>query len=511
MLRHMKTTSRYSDEDPRVVGLLIPVRRRALSLEKLALFPLDPPSFRAPLDRMMIEASLDRRLYHHEIGRNVEVARREQGIVPNVREFVRPFQAKRNHTGLFSGDILDARQNRIVDRLEGLRDERRANRPSGRAGAERDHPSQTTGDRWRRQQIAQEIKRISQVISQSDTMHGEIRDDPNFVGAEPDRPADACVRARIFRGRRGEHAMLNISLDQNMRFTRWLAPARNRPDIKRRVGPARLREIFDRRRDAGVARDKNDVARPQRAQEGAWIGGRQRHKVFYGLSQVAREPAAEPLGDPISEARIRGQYHRQNPRKATNSASAGLSAGLITTRMGQPAPERRLVALDDPATSEFPGRPVSEGLHKLRDAIVVGLFEERLVDGHRIVARARAEWLRHAADDDLGEDLIGRCALRALAAAARPEDDAVDSRPDRSAGAADTGQSLCEGARKLLGDPPRGRITRLGAQRSHVDADATERGARLRKRAAEDDYGRKNKGAEHSAALDLEFGHRLNL
>ena len=158
--------------------------------------------------------------------------------------------------------------------------------------------------------------------------------------------------------------------------------------------------------------------------------------------------------------------------------------------MAQPRPERRLGALDDRATSDLPGRPIGEGLYELRDAIVVGLFDERLVDGHRIVARARAERSRHAANDNLAEDLIGRCAMWALAAAARPEDDAVDSRPHRSAGAADAGQSLCEGARKLFSDPPRGRITRLGAQRSHVDADATERGARLRKRAAEDNYRR---------------------
>ena len=95
------------------------------------------------------------------------------------------------------------------------------------------------------------------------------------------------------------------------------------------MGPGRLREIFDRRRNAAVTLDKNDVAGPQRAQKGPWIGGRQRDKIFHGLSQVAREPAAEPLGDPISETRIRGQYHRQNPRKATNSTSAGVIAGLI--------------------------------------------------------------------------------------------------------------------------------------------------------------------------------------
>jgi hypothetical protein len=63
--------------------------------------------------------------------------------------------------------------------------------------------------------------------------------------------------------------------------------------------------------------------------ECSWTGGRQRHKVFYWLSQVARRPAVEPLGDPISETCIRGQYHRQNPRKATNFASAGVIAGLI--------------------------------------------------------------------------------------------------------------------------------------------------------------------------------------
>jgi hypothetical protein len=41
------------------------------------------------------------------------------------------------------------------------------------------------------------------------------------------------------------------------------------------------------------------------AQEGSWIGGRQRYKALYWLSQLAREPAAQPLRDPISETRIR--------------------------------------------------------------------------------------------------------------------------------------------------------------------------------------------------------------
>ena len=42
-----------------------------------------------------------------------------------MREFVHPFQAKGSHTGLSSGDILDGRQNRIVDCLEGLRGDAR--------------------------------------------------------------------------------------------------------------------------------------------------------------------------------------------------------------------------------------------------------------------------------------------------------------------------------------------------------------------------------------------------
>src|ERR1700741_1211096 len=154
--------------------------------------------------------------------------------------------------------------------------------------------------------------------------------------------------------------------------------------------------------------------------------------------------------------------------------------------MAQAAPERRLGALGVRPTSDLPGCPIGERLHELRDAIAVGLFDERLVDGHRIVAGGCAERPRHTADDDLAEDLIGRRTKWALAAAARPEDDAVDSRPDRSAGAADAGQSLCEGARKLLGDPPRGRITRLGAQRSDVDANAAERGAGPRQAGARD-------------------------
>jgi hypothetical protein len=77
----------------------------------------------------------------------------------------------------------------------------------------------------------------------------------------------------------------------------------------------------------GVALGKNDVSRPQCAQEGSRIGGRQRYKALYWLSQVAREPAAQPLRDPISETRIQGQ-------KATNSASADVIAGLINNLKG---------------------------------------------------------------------------------------------------------------------------------------------------------------------------------
>jgi putative transposase len=62
--------------------------------------------------------------------------------------------AHRCHAGS-RGDIIDGWQNRIVDCLEGLRNERRTNRPSGRASAERDHPpSQTARDGRNRQQIA---------------------------------------------------------------------------------------------------------------------------------------------------------------------------------------------------------------------------------------------------------------------------------------------------------------------------------------------------------------------
>jgi hypothetical protein len=141
--------------------------------------------------------------------------------------------------------------------------------------------------------------------------------------------------------------------------------------------------------------------------------------------------------------------------------------------MAQPGPERRLGALDDRATSDLPSRPIGKGLHELRHAIVVGLFDERLVDGHRIVAGGRAERPRDAGDDDLAEDLIGRRAARALTAAARPEDHGVDPHRDRSAGAPDARQGLCERARKFLSDPPRGRITHLRPQRSEATSTRT--------------------------------------
>jgi hypothetical protein len=107
----------------------------------------------------------------------------------------------------------------------------------------------------------------------------------------------------------------------------------------------------------------------------------------------------------------------------------------------------------------------------LRDAIVVGLFNERLVDCHRIVAGGRAERPRYAADDDLAEDLIRRRALRALAAVLGPRI-TVSIRNVTRAPARPTLARASASARKFLSDPPCGRIAHLRAQRSDVDAPA---------------------------------------
>ena len=87
------------------------------------------------------------------------------------------------------------------------------------------------------------------------------------------------------------------------------------------------------------------------------------------------------------------------------------------------------------ASSDFSSHPIGEGSHKLQNPIAVRLFDERLVNRHRIVARGRPE--RPSVNDHLPDDLIGRCVCWALAATAWPEDHGVDPNGHRSPGAAD--------------------------------------------------------------------------
>src|SRR5260370_2956524 len=76
-----------------------------------------------PFQTPEIEASFDRRLYDPKIGRDVKIPRRKQRVVPDMQYLLDASRARFAR----GGPIFYSWKERISDRLEGLRDERRTN------------------------------------------------------------------------------------------------------------------------------------------------------------------------------------------------------------------------------------------------------------------------------------------------------------------------------------------------------------------------------------------------
>ena len=70
-------------------------------------------------DILVIEASFDRRFNNLKIGRHVEITWGIEAVVADMQDFLTRICACRT---FMVGDMINQRQNRILDRLEGLGD-----------------------------------------------------------------------------------------------------------------------------------------------------------------------------------------------------------------------------------------------------------------------------------------------------------------------------------------------------------------------------------------------------
>ena len=106
----------------------------------------------------MVESVLDRGLYDLEIGRHVEVARREQAVMPYSQ-----YLSHRLKTvfAFFLAEVLNIGEDRVGDRLKGLCDPGRTYRTGWVAAAKRQQgATPACGNRWCWYQVSCEINEI---------------------------------------------------------------------------------------------------------------------------------------------------------------------------------------------------------------------------------------------------------------------------------------------------------------------------------------------------------------
>src|SRR5260370_39855902 len=111
------------------------------------------------------------------------------------------------------GPIFDSWKDRISDRLEGLRDERRTNSTCRVPAAEGNHPPpKPCGDGWRRQQVARKVDDVLQVVTIANTGDHEGCDCAAFEFGEPDRSAYARMKAIELFDPNAAHSLHQIGL-----------------------------------------------------------------------------------------------------------------------------------------------------------------------------------------------------------------------------------------------------------------------------------------------------------
>ena len=187
------------------------------------------------------------------------------------------------------------RQDRIAHVLERLRDQRRADDPGRMAGAERHHAAAPALRDRQRQQIAHQVDDVLQVVVEADALRGIGADArPVFVG-QAGRPADAGMKAGIFRQGCCDHAFADIGFDQHQRLAVRGGAIADRPDIKRGMRPGRLRQVLDDAGNVVVAFDEDHVAGLERCEQRRGIGRREGLVALRRLFQIAGENAPDSV------------------------------------------------------------------------------------------------------------------------------------------------------------------------------------------------------------------------
>src|SRR6266571_1824951 len=242
-----------------------------------------------PVDLLVIETTLERRLHHGEIWRNVEIARRVQRGMPDLENL--PARRAALHP-------RDLGQDRVAHELEGLGDQRRADQPGRIAGTERDHAPAPALRHRQGHQIAQQIRDVLHVVIEADARHRIGAHARAILRRELCRPAHPGVACEIFRQRSGDHALAHVGLDQHMRLALARRAALDRPDVERGMRPGRLRQVLDDAGDSVVAFDQQHVAGSERRAQPVGIAGRERLVAGQRLFQIARDRSAKTVEHP---------------------------------------------------------------------------------------------------------------------------------------------------------------------------------------------------------------------
>jgi hypothetical protein len=205
-----------------------------------------------------------------------------------------------------AGGAGDLGQDRVADLLVGLGDQGRADGARRIAGAEGDEAA-TPAHRHRRcrQEIAQHVEDVLQVVFQAELAEHEGDDRITVLGRQPAGPADAGIVGAVARQRHGHAAFAERHLDEARPLGAVLGLGHGVAHIEGGMRPGRLGEVFDRRRDLLVAFDQQDVAGLQRAAQRLRVGGRIGFVAGGFVLQPGRQPATEPV-----QQRFCGRRHR---------------------------------------------------------------------------------------------------------------------------------------------------------------------------------------------------------
>ncbi|KAG1249950.1 hypothetical protein G6F68_013062 [Rhizopus microsporus] len=126
-----------------------------------------------------------------EVGRDVEVARGEQAVVPHMKNLGHTAGAHR----VLRRHGLDQRQDRIANRLESLGDQRRADGAGGVAAAQAEHATAPTHRHRRRgQQISGQVDHVLQVVLMAQPSHRRADQGVNLGSGQAHGPAHSGMQ-----------------------------------------------------------------------------------------------------------------------------------------------------------------------------------------------------------------------------------------------------------------------------------------------------------------------------